>query len=68
MKHLTFDFNDITSCIELACDGVNLHQQDQNKLEVIHKIMYALAEDALNNQAMMAQDHQFTIRLERQKT
>lgn len=52
MNHFTLNNDDIKTCIELACDGVNIHLQDQSKLDVIHKIMYAVAEAAQSDQAV----------------
>ena len=55
MDHFTLNNDDIKACIELACDGVNLHLQDQDKIEVIHKIMYAIATAAQNNHIVTSQ-------------
>ena len=55
MDHFLLNNNDIQACIELACDGVNLHLQDQSKLDVIHKIMYAVATAAQSNHNITAQ-------------
>ena len=62
MKFWDLSNEDIQSCIELACDGVNIHIQDtqsesgafidlnkQKTAEVIHKVMYAITEAVQNN-------------------
>ena len=71
MDHFTLNHDDIQACIELACDGINLHLNDQNKVDVIHKIMYAVATAAQNNQAIMTkldtkQIYQYTINIQHQ--
>lgn len=47
--------DDIQACIELASDGISLHLKEQDKLDLIHRVMYAVAEAAQNNQSLMAQ-------------
>lgn len=71
MDHFTLNNNDLKACIELAADGVNLHLQDQSKLEVIHKVMYAIATAAQNNQTItkqleVEQKLQYTIQINSQ--
>lgn len=44
MAQFTLDANDIQTCIELASDGLSMHLHSQEKLDLIHKIMYAVAE------------------------
>ena len=48
MEQFTLNGEDIQACIELAADGVNVHLSDQGKIDVIHKVMYAVAEAAHN--------------------
>lgn len=55
MQQLPLSSDDILSCIELASDGVNLHLENQDKLDLIHRIMYAIAESAHSNQTLSAQ-------------
>ena len=59
MDHLTLNNDDIKACLELACDGINLHLHDQNKLDVIHKIIYAVADTMKNNQGLETQFETF---------
>ena len=68
MKTFTLNSDDLTSCIEMACDGINVHLGDQSKMDVIHKIMYAIAETAQNNPRVCAQlestqMHRYTLAL-----
>ena len=53
MEHFTLSSDDIKACIELAADGVNVHLSDQGKIDVIHKVMYAVAEAAQHNQKLI---------------
>ena len=55
MKQFTLNSNDLQSCVELAADGVNLHLCDQPTLDIIHKVMYAIAEAAQNSHAVTGQ-------------
>ena len=55
MDHLTLNDDDIKACLELACDGINLHLHDQSKLDVIHKLMYAIANSVQNDQTLTKQ-------------
>ena len=71
MDHITLNKDDIRACLELASDGVNLHLQDQSKLDVIHKIMYAVADAVQNDQAVVAKLEsgaacQFSVRVQGQ--
>ena len=54
MEPFTLNSDDIKACIELAADGVNLHLSDQGKIDVIHKVMYAVAEAVQHNQKLIA--------------
>ena len=68
MDHFTLDSDDIKACLELACDGVNLHLQNQNKLDVIHKLMYAVADAVQKDQQLVellegVEDCGFSIRI-----
>ena len=44
MANFTLSIRDLEACIEIASDGLAMHLDNQEKLEVIHKIMYAVAE------------------------
>lgn len=66
MQHFTLNNDDIKACIELASDGINMHLQDQSKLDVIHKVIYAVADAAQNTNNINAQlkphqPYQYTI-------
>ena len=68
MKPFTLTNDDINSCIELASDGINIYLADQSKIDLIHKIMYAIAETAQHNQQLKSQleptkSSQFTIQI-----
>ena len=58
MEQFTLNSDDIKACIELAADGVNLHLSDQQKIDVIHKVMYAVAEAAAHNQKFIVDKEQ----------
>ena len=55
MLHCTLNHDDVQLCVDLACDGVNVHLNEQSTLDVIHKVMYALTEAVQNNQAVVTQ-------------
>lgn len=68
MKPLTLTNQDIQTCIELASDGINIHIEDQNKIDVIHKVMYAIAQATQHNHSLKTQLESeqlnlFTIRI-----
>lgn len=67
MAKFTLDTNDIHACIELASDGLGMHLHSQEKLELIHKIMYAVAEATqqpnIAHQLENAKDCQYSVHL-----
>ena len=67
MAQFTLNFDDIQACIELASDGIEMHLHSQEKLDVIHKVMYAIAQASqqpnINRTLESKQQHKYTVQL-----
>lgn len=67
MAQFTLNFDDIQACIELASDGIEMHLHSQEKLDTIHKVMYAIAKASqqpnINRTLETKQQSQYTVQL-----
>lgn len=72
MAQFTLNTNDIQACIELASDGLVLHLHNQEKLDLIHKIMYAVAEATqhpnIANSLGTARNCQYSVHLNKHRS